>query len=130
MHKDRMQQGAFGWNELMTTDVSAARKFYGALFGWEIEDYPGENVNYPLIKVGGEAVGGMMALPPVCKGMPPCWGVYITVDDVDATARHVEGLGGKLLRPLTDIPDVGRLCVVQDPQGAVLYAIQYLPCPD
>jgi predicted enzyme related to lactoylglutathione lyase len=61
MNDERMKHGAFGWNELMTTDVAAARRFYGALFGWETEDYPVEGMNYVLIKVGGEEVGGMMA---------------------------------------------------------------------
>ena len=81
---------------------------------------------YVLVKVGGEAVGGMMAAPPECAGMPPAWGVYVTVDDADAVARRVETLGGKLLRPPQDIPDVGRFCVLQDPQGATLCAMQYL----
>ena len=43
MNENLMKHGAFGWNELMTTDVEAARSFYGALFGWETEDYPGGN---------------------------------------------------------------------------------------
>ena len=105
----------------MTTDVAAARSFYGALFGWETEDYPGEGMNYVMVKVGGEAVGGMMTLPPECAGMPPAWGVYVTVDDVDATARQVETLGGKVLRPPEDIPDIGRFCVLQDPQGDAVH---------
>lgn len=130
MNDAGLQHGAFGWNELMTTDVAGARQFYGALFGWKTEDYPGAGFNYTLVKVGGESVGGMMALPPDCTGMPPCWGVYVTVNDVDATASQVEALGGKLLRPPMDIPEVGRFCVLQDPQGAALCAIQYLSRAD
>ena len=99
----------------MTTDVAAARPFYGALFGWETEDYPSEGMQYVLVKVSGEAVGGMMTLPLECAGMLPAWGVYVTVADVDATARQVEALDGKLLRPPADIPGVGRFCVPQDP---------------
>ena len=71
MHENRMKHGAFSWNELMTTDVAAARRFYGALFGWETEDYPVEGMHYVMVKVGGEAVGGMMVLPPECAGAPP-----------------------------------------------------------
>lgn len=125
MNEECLRHGAFSWNELMTTDVAAARQFYGELFGWETEDYPGEGMNYVLIKVGGESVGGLMALPSECTGMPPSWGVYVTVADVDATARQVEVLGGTILRPPSDIPDVGRFCVLQDPQGATLCAISY-----
>ncbi|MEJ2703676.1 MAG: VOC family protein [Sedimentisphaerales bacterium] len=65
-------------------------------------------------------------MPPECKGMPPTWGVYVTVDDVDAPAARVEQLGGKLLQPPADIPNVGRFCVIQDPQGAALCAITYV----
>ena len=124
MHETFMKPGAFSWNELMTTDVAAARQFYGALFGWETEDYEGGS-GYVLVKVGGDAVGGMMTVPPECAGAPPAWGIYVTVADVDATARQVESLDGKLLRPPEDIPDVGRFCVLQDPQGATLCAITY-----
>ncbi|MBK9953280.1 MAG: VOC family protein [Candidatus Competibacteraceae bacterium] len=122
----RLQHGAFCWNELMTTDVASAKQFYGTLFGWTTEDDSNTGVNYTLIKVGGEQVCGIMTLPPDCTGMPPSWGVYVTVNDVDATAGQVEALGGKLLRPPMDIPEVGRFCVLQDPQGAVLCAIQLL----
>ncbi len=83
-----MTPGAFGGNELMTPDSGAARPFYGALFGWETEDSPGEGTNDVPVKVGGAAVGEMMAVPPECAGRPPASGVYVTVADVDATARQ------------------------------------------
>ena len=125
MNEHLMKHGAFGWSELMTTDLGAARSFYGALFGWTFEDFLGAGAPYTLVKVDGDPVGGMMTLPPECAGMPPAWGVYVTVEDVDATARQVETLGGKLLRPPEDIPDIGRFCVLQDPQGATLCAMTY-----
>ncbi len=49
--------------------------------------------------------------------MPPCWGIYVTVKNVDENADKVESLGGKLLRPPMDIAGVGRFCVIEDPQG-------------
>jgi hypothetical protein len=57
--------------------------------------------------------------------MPPVWSIYITVDDVDATAQKTQELGGRVLMPPMDIPKVGRFCVIQDPQGAVICPIQY-----
>ena len=125
MNESLMKHGAFSWSELMTTDVDAAKQFYGTLFGWETEEFLGAGMPYTLIKVSGETVGGMMAPTPECTGKAPAWGVCVTVDDVDATARQVETLGGKLLHPPTDIPSVGRFCVLQDPQGATLSAITY-----
>jgi len=65
-------------------------------------------------------------MPQDAQGMPPMWGAYVTVDDVDATARTAEQLGAKLLVPPRDIPGVGRFCVIQDPQGAVISAITYV----
>jgi len=119
------QHGAFSWFELMTTDVESAKKFYTEIFGWQTEDMPMENMTYTVAKIGDEGVGGMMLLPPEAEGAPPHWGVYVTVDDVDATAARAEELGGKIHMPPTDIPNVGRFCVLQDPQGAFFSAITY-----
>ena len=126
MNEDAKKQGAFGWTELMTTDVASATRFYSELFGWETEDYPMEGMTYTVLKVGDDPVGGIMAMPPGCPETKPAWGTYVTVDDVDATAGNVEQLGGKVLLPPKDIPKVGRFCVLQDPQGAVICAITYV----
>ncbi len=120
------QQGAFSWFELMTTDTDGAKTFYSNLFGWETEDMSMADMTYTIVKVGKEGVGGIMSIPPQAEGSPPHWGVYVTVDDVDATARKAEELGAKILVPPTDIPDVGRFFVIQDPQGAVISAITYV----
>jgi predicted enzyme related to lactoylglutathione lyase len=126
MEDSRMNHGGFSWMELMTTKVEDAKKFYTSLFGWETEEMSMEGMSYTVLKVAGEAVGGMMAMPPGCEGMPPSWSAYVTVEDVDATASKVESLGGKVLRAPADIPEVGRFCVLQDPQGAAICAITYV----
>jgi uncharacterized protein len=119
------QHGAFSWCELITTDVDAAKSFYTKLFGWNTEDMSMPGMTYTVVKAGKTGIGGIMAVPKEALGMPPMWGAYITVDDVDVTARTAEQLGAKLLVPPTDIPDVGRFCVIQDPQGAIINAITY-----
>jgi len=53
------------------------------------------------------------------------WGGYVTVDDVDASAKQAVTLGGKILLEARDIPNVGRFCVIADPQGATLSLITY-----
>lgn len=121
------QHGAFSWFELMTPDPEAAKKFYTRLFGWETEAYPMEGMSYTVVKSGNEGVGGIMKTPPQAEGAPPYWGIYITVEDVDATVRKAEELGGKIMMPPTDIPKVGRFAVLQDPQGAVISVITYAP---
>ena len=125
MDENSMRHGAFSWGELMTSDQEAAKAFYSILFGWQTEEMAMEGMSYTVVKVGDDPVGGIMQQPPECQEMPPAWGLYVTVDNVDATAARVEELGGKILRPPTDIPDVGRFCVLQDPQGAVISAITY-----
>jgi len=98
------QHGAFSWCELMTTDVAAARKFYGALFGWEMEDFPMPEMTYTVVKAGGNGIGGIMKMPAQAGPMPPCWGTYVTVNDVDGIAKKAQTLGGKIIVPPTDIP--------------------------
>jgi predicted enzyme related to lactoylglutathione lyase len=117
--------GSFSWTELLTRDVAAARTFYGKLLGWQFQDMPMKDGTYTVISVGGQKIGGIMRTPPEAEGMPPTWGSYVTVDDVDAREADVKKLGGKTLVPPTDIPGVGRFCVIQDPQGATISLITY-----
>jgi predicted enzyme related to lactoylglutathione lyase len=126
MDEQFKQHGAFSWCELMTTDADAAKAFYTKLFGWDTEEMSMPGMTYTVVKAGGKGIGGIMSIPKEAQGMPPRWGAYVTVDDVDLTARTAEQLGAKLCMPPQDIPNVGRFCVIQDPQGAVICAITYI----
>jgi len=117
--------GAFSWSELMTTDPVGARAFYSKLFGWATKDMAMPNGTYTAFQVGDTSVGGMMKIPTEAAGMPPMWGVYVTVKDVDATASQAVALGGKVVMPAWDVPGVGRMAVIQDSQGATLSVITY-----
>lgn len=119
------QHGAFSWNELMTTDLDMAKSFYGQLFGWEMRDMPMPEGTYTLLKAGDREVGGMMVIPTAAAGVPPAWGSYVTVDDVDQQVTRAEALGGKVILAPKDIPEVGRFAVISDPQGAMLTMITY-----
>jgi predicted enzyme related to lactoylglutathione lyase len=117
--------GALVWNELQSPDLDASARFYGALFGWDVQELPDMAERYLSIKNGEANNGGMRQLTP---GTPPAWLVYFGVDDIDAAIASVEELGGmKLMGPI-DIR-IAKLAVVQDPQGAVfaLYAGQLAP---
>jgi uncharacterized protein len=120
------QHGAFSWCELMTTDLKAAEEFYVNLFGWTMTDGPVEGMEYRVMSAGGQAIGGMMSLPPDMHQMPPHWGTTVTVEDVEATIKTAEKLGGKVLMQPQDIPTVGRFSIIQDPQGAVITLMTYL----
>lgn len=117
--------GAFSWFELMTTDPEGARDFYTQLFGWGSKDMEMQNGRYTTLQVGETSVAGMMKIPDDSPGMPPNWGCYVTVKDVDATCTRVTQLGGKVVMPVFEVPTVGRMAVIQDPQGAVLSVITY-----
>lgn len=120
-----IQHGAFSWNELLTTDTEGAKKFYAKLFGWKLEDNT-QGMPYTMAKIDNTEAAGIMAIPPENAGMRAAWGGYVTVDDVDDSARKVVALGGSVLIEATDIPNVGRFVVIADPQGATLSLITYI----
>jgi len=110
------------WFELGTTDQSAAKEFYGKLFGWSANDMPmGPDGVYTIFQLNGRDVGALWTLPQKLRdqGVPPHWGVYFAVPDVDAAAPRVTELGGTLLQPPFDVMDAGRMAVAKDPGGAV-----------
>jgi uncharacterized protein len=111
------QSGQFGWNELVTADVATAKKFYTGLLGWTAEAF-GEGMDYTLFKQGDAMVGGLMQSPK--PGTPAQWIPYVIVDDVDATAKKTTRLGGNVVMEPFDVPDVGRIAVLLDPQGAAI----------
>jgi predicted enzyme related to lactoylglutathione lyase len=114
--------GEFCWNELLTSDEAAATKFYSAVFGWQTADFSGGGAKYTIWKSQGKGVGGLMKRP--MENMPPHWMGYVTVADVDATLKKAGDAGGKVLMPALNVPTVGRIAVLQDPQGATLGIIR------
>jgi predicted enzyme related to lactoylglutathione lyase len=115
------QPGRFCWNELVTTDVAAAKKFYTKLLGWTTEAF-GKSSDYTLFKQGAASVGGLMKCPE--PGNPARWIPYVIVADVDVTAAKTSKLVGKVLVPPSDVHDVGRIAVLADPQGAAFGIIK------
>lgn len=118
--------GAIGWSELTTPDPAAAARFYGELLGWAVQAVDmGGPEPYRIGEVAGRAVAGIMAPPPEAPSMPPAWGVYMTVADCDAATARCTALGGRCLVEPMDVPGVGRMAVLQDPQGAVFNVMTY-----
>ncbi len=118
------EDGAFGWNELMSTNAAAARTFYTALFGWSFDVVPMIGMDYTLFKNDGAAVGGLMDMPKGADGMLSHWAVYFVVEDPDATVDLAVENGAKVVYPLMDVPDVGRFGYLADPQGALFAVIR------
>ncbi len=124
------KNGQFGWNELMTSDVEGAKKFYASVLGWEAYDVqmsdptsPAKDgeASYTLWKVGDQEVGGAMKLEgPGMENVPPHWMSYVNVADVDKVVEKVLANGGKVVAGPMDVESVGRFYIIADPQGAVL----------
>ena len=121
-------QGRFIWYELMTTDMAAAKAFYGKVMGWGAQDVSAPDMPYTLFIVGRSSIAGMMNLPEDAGkiGETPGWIGFIAVDDVDAAAARVKELGGRVYIPPTEIPNVSRFSVVADPQMAMFVVVKWL----
>ena len=114
--------GTFSWPELSTTDQKGGVAFYRALFGWDVNDSPmGPAEVYSTFQMRGKAVGAAHTQRPEERqmGVPPHWNSYVTVANVDESAKKAESLGAKVFAPPFDVMDYGRMAVLQDPTGAV-----------
>lgn len=122
-------QGDFIWYELMTPDPDGAKIFYDAVVGWDVEPQPAGDIDYRMIRrTNGGNAGGVLRITPEMEqhGARPTWLAYINVADVDETVASIERAGGKTLMK-HDIPDVGRIAMVMDPQGAPFYVMKPIP---
>jgi predicted enzyme related to lactoylglutathione lyase len=116
--------GTFCWVELTTTDATAAKKFYSELFGWGTHVQQMGPTTYTSFMNGERPAGGMMAITEEWGDVPPHWLVYFAVDDCDVVVERAREHGAEIKVPPTDIPDIGRFAVIQDPQGAVFAIIR------
>lgn len=114
---------AFTWHELYTPDRAASLEFYQKALGMEVmESENPETGPYTMLKINGAPVAGLMETStPEMQNVPPHWAVYLAVDDVDARAAKCVELGGSVAVPAMDIPTVGRMCLIADPQGAHIW---------
>jgi predicted enzyme related to lactoylglutathione lyase len=123
--------GDFIWYELMTPDPEGSKAFYDAVVGWSISpEGPPEYNGYRMInRSDGKFAGGVLPLTAEMQqhGARPIWLGYLNVSDVDAKVASIEAAGGKALMGPTDIPNVGRIAMVADPQGAAFYVMKPIP---
>jgi len=111
--------GSFYWNELMTHDAEQAKAFYAAAIGWTFDAMPMPDGTYWVAKMGDQMVGGLFSTDnDMFKGVPDGWMSYIAVDDVDARVAKAVKAGAKLMRPIFDVPNVGRIAILTEPGGA------------
>lgn len=118
--------GDYIWYELLTSDATAAQDFYASVLGWSYADSGQKAMDYTIVNAGPHSIGGVMEISGdmATHGARPVWLGYIAVDDVDATVADIERRGGKAVMPAMDIPMVGRIAMVADPQGATFYVMR------
>ena len=69
----------------------------------------GEAGVYVAVSVQGDSIAGIAGQMPQLQGHPAFWGVYLAVDDVDATAAKVVPAGGKVEAGPFDVMELGRM---------------------
>ncbi len=114
--------GTFCWTELSTTDQGGAKAFYEGLLGWGADDRPVGDGGYvySMMQRDGKNVAAIATQPDAQRdaGVPPMWNSYISVESADETAARAKELGATVHAEPFDVMDVGRMAVIQDPQGA------------
>ena len=129
-------RGGFIWYELMTDNPAAARAFYREVVGWEIAEegmpLPNGGTYHMIARSDGGNAGGVLAMSAemTASGGKPVWLGYIHHPDVDAAAAAVTSAGGAVHMPPFDMPGVGRMAMVADPQGATFYIMNPTPPAD
>ncbi len=115
--------------EIPVDDLARAKKFYGSLFGWQLEDYamPG-GVTYTGIRTTpvdektfmptepGAINGGMMQRSPAVSAPV----VAINVSSVDEYVKKVEAAGCKVIMPKMEIEGMGYYAYVTDTENNVI----------
>jgi predicted enzyme related to lactoylglutathione lyase len=123
------EESTLVWTELVTDDTKKAGAFYGDLFGWKQEAWPGPTP-YTVFKRGDAQAGGLMAkTPEMGPNVPNHWMPYFGVANTEATVKKSESLGGTTIVPPMDVPNVGIMAVLKDPQGGHFSVMQFTAMP-
>ena len=109
--------------EIMATEPERAKAFYGKVFDWEFETWPGP-MEYVNIKTGKAPEGGLMKKPE--QAPMPALNVYFLVDSVDETLAKAEGAGGRVVVPKMEIPTIGFHACFLDPDGICICLFEEL----
>jgi uncharacterized protein len=121
------EPGAMTWHEVYTRDLDKARAFYTRVLGAEVKRLDAPGIEYWTLHKGSKTIGGLMQMgEQFPKEVPSHWNTYFAVSDVEAAAKQVSALGGKVLAPPFDTP-YGRMTAVTDPFGAAFCLIQLPP---
>lgn len=114
--------GAPCWIDLMSSDPDGARRFYGAIFGWEFDAPNPDFGGYCNASLGGGRIAGLMdkAADPGMAEIPDSWSIYLRVTDAEATTKGIEAAGGTMVVNPMPVGDLGTMLFCTDPTGAAI----------
>lgn len=122
--------GEFCWTEIASTDLEKCMPFYSNVFGWQFEQSKATASEMPYLEFSSGSAGfpdgALYEMTEEMYGgqIPPAHiALYVSVDDVDASSKQAEELGGSIVFGPYDIPNVGRFAIVNDPTGAAISMI-------
>lgn len=119
---DMKTVGNSGWIGHSGPDAGKAKAFYADILGWTINEMPMQDgSSYGVATVGETGIGGFSPMPEDNGS----WTIYFTVADVDAAVDRAVGQGAAVIQPAMDMPGVGRMATLTDPQGARFALITY-----
>ncbi len=121
--RDGYKQGTPCWVDMTSDDLDASKAFYAKVFGWEYteQSFGGRAVYTTALKDGKKVAGLMQQSPEQIKdGPPPAWNTYVAVDDAEAITGNVNGLGGQVLMPPVELPSMGKMAAIADPNDTIL----------
>jgi hypothetical protein len=110
------------WNELATSDLDAAKRFYTERFGWVLGDAMpmGPMGDYQFIHANGERIGAMFAP----GDLRPAWRFCFRVESLERSIDAIRSGGGKILFGPTDVPGGGRIVQANDSEGVFFMVIE------
>lgn len=122
------EPGTLNWNQCETSDPARAAAFYQAVFGYEIDELDlGGSEPFRVLKVDGNGVAGVREHVSQLGDVPAHWSTVFAVAGTDETCERAVELGGTVLMEPIDLPDIGRIAVLQGPAGAVFQVLQPAP---
>lgn len=121
------EPGSPVWHELMSRDVTSARRFYQNVFGYEYGQMDNPEMDYTTIEINDRPVGGIYDGKGVApEGQPSSWSVCFAVADTDDLVTKAEKAGAKIITKPMDSP-YGRFAQLTDPDGASFAVMQVSP---
>jgi predicted enzyme related to lactoylglutathione lyase len=112
----------FCWNELASSDPAASVAFYNAIGGFTSKAMEMPTGAYHVLESGGQPRAGVMAK--MMPEQPHAWLPYVQVANADKTVDKAKKLGGTVIVPPTDVPNVGRFSILTDSLGGAIGILQ------